>query len=116
MLTIPWSLAKGGWGTPEIKPYGPLMLDPSASVLHYAQELFEGQKAYKDKQGRSRLFRPDLNMKRMRRGAERMAFPVSLCPSYSSIFDLAATALDLAATELTAWTMPASSRISTVKN
>ncbi|GAA5883232.1 hypothetical protein JCM16303_007320 [Sporobolomyces ruberrimus] len=74
MLTIPWSLSTG-WGVPEIKPYGPLMLDPSASVLHYAQELFEGMKAYKDKQGRTRLFRPDLNMRRMRNGSERMAFP-----------------------------------------
>ncbi|GAA5928014.1 uncharacterized protein JCM15063_006058 [Sporobolomyces koalae] len=74
MLTVPWSLASG-WGVPEIKPYGPLMLDPSATVLHYAQELFEGMKAYKDKQGRSRLFRPDLNMQRMRNGANRMAFP-----------------------------------------
>ncbi|GAA6008865.1 hypothetical protein JCM11491_003811 [Sporobolomyces phaffii] len=74
MLTVSWSITTG-WGTPEIKPYGPLMLDPSASVLHYAQELFEGMKAYKDKQGRARLFRPDLNMQRMRNGANRMAFP-----------------------------------------
>ncbi|GAA5968289.1 hypothetical protein JCM3765_000382 [Sporobolomyces pararoseus] len=74
MLTIKWNITEG-WQVPEIKPYGPLALDPSASVFHYAQELFEGMKAYKDKQGRARLFRPDLNMRRMRNGAERMAFP-----------------------------------------
>lgn len=76
MLTIKWNITEG-WQVPEIKPYGPLALDPSATVFHYAQELFEGLKAYKDKQGRARLFRPDLNMRRMRNGAERMAFPVS---------------------------------------
>ncbi|GAA6005063.1 hypothetical protein JCM10207_008499 [Rhodosporidiobolus poonsookiae] len=74
MLTVPWSVTDG-WGVPTIKPYGPLALDPSATVLHYAPTLFEGMKAYKDKQGRTRLFRPDLNMARMLRGAERMAFP-----------------------------------------
>ncbi|GAA5971922.1 hypothetical protein JCM11641_001570 [Rhodosporidiobolus odoratus] len=74
MLCVPWSLEKG-WGTPTIKPYGPLEIDPAATVLHYAPTLFEGMKAYKDRQGRTRLFRPDMNMKRMIRGAERMAFP-----------------------------------------
>ncbi|GAA5906656.1 hypothetical protein JCM6882_008086 [Rhodosporidiobolus microsporus] len=74
MLTVPWSI-EDGWGVPTIKPYGPLEISPAATVLHYAPTLFEGMKAYKDKQGRTRLFRPDMNMKRMLRGAERMAFP-----------------------------------------
>ncbi|GAA6060905.1 hypothetical protein JCM10212_003939 [Sporobolomyces blumeae] len=74
MLTVAWSLTNG-WGTPEIKPYGKLELDPSATVFHYAQELFEGMKAYKGPDGKPRLFRPDLNMERMNRGAARMAFP-----------------------------------------
>ncbi|GAA5841192.1 hypothetical protein JCM9279_000572 [Rhodotorula babjevae] len=74
MLTVKWSL-EHGWQSPEIKPYGPLQLDPSSTVLHYAAELFEGMKAYRDKQGRCRLFRPDLNMRRMNSSAKRLAFP-----------------------------------------
>lgn len=58
MLCIPWS-SEAGWGTPKITPYGPLSLDPSSTVLHYAPCLFEGMKAYKDKKGIARLFRPD---------------------------------------------------------
>ncbi|KAF7339679.1 Branched-chain-amino-acid aminotransferase [Mycena sanguinolenta] len=75
MLTIPWN-AVSGWGTPEIKPYGPLSLEPSATVLHYAQTLFEGMKAYRDEQGKVSLFRPDMNMKRMNSSARRIALPV----------------------------------------
>lgn len=74
MLTVKWTLEQG-WQAPEIKPYGPLQLDPSSTVLHYAAELFEGMKAYRDKQGRCRLFRPDLNMRRMNSSAKRLAFP-----------------------------------------
>ncbi|KAJ6519578.1 aminotransferase [Mycena sanguinolenta] len=74
MLTIPWN-AVAGWGTPEIKPYGPLSLEPSATVLHYAQTLFEGMKAYRDEQGKVSLFRPDMNMKRMNSSARRIALP-----------------------------------------
>ncbi|KAK2462097.1 hypothetical protein APHAL10511_006560 [Amanita phalloides] len=74
MLTIPWSLSKG-WGTPEIKPYGPLALEPSTSVLHYAQTIFEGMKAYRSDSGRILLFRPDMNMKRMNVSAQRIALP-----------------------------------------
>lgn len=75
MLTIKWDAKKGGWQAPEIKPYGDLSLSPAATVLHYAPTLFEGMKAYKDENGVARLFRPDMNMKRMLRGAERMGFP-----------------------------------------
>ncbi|KAI0307601.1 branched-chain amino acid aminotransferase II [Multifurca ochricompacta] len=74
MLTISWSLSHG-WGTPEIKPYGPLSLDPSSTVFHYAQCLFEGLKAYRCKDGKITLFRPDLNMTRMNRSAQRLALP-----------------------------------------
>ena len=49
---------------------------PSSTVLHYAQCLFEGLKAYRDKDGKVRLFRPDLNMARMNRSAKRLALPV----------------------------------------
>ncbi|RSH81921.1 uncharacterized protein EHS24_008118 [Apiotrichum porosum] len=74
MLTIPWSESTG-WGAPEIKPYQPLCLDPSATVFHYAFTLFEGTKAYKDNEGTVRLFRPDMNMARMNRSAARIALP-----------------------------------------
>nr|ODN92475.1 branched-chain amino acid aminotransferase [Cryptococcus depauperatus CBS 7841] len=72
MLTIPWS-RDSGWGTPEIKPYGPLELDPSSSVFHYGFALFEGMKAYKQENGSVRLFRPDMNMARMNKSAARIA-------------------------------------------
>ncbi|KAK9695961.1 branched-chain-amino-acid transaminase bat2 [Basidiobolus ranarum] len=74
MLMIEWE-AKNGWGKPAIKPYGKLSLDPSAVVFHYSFECFEGMKAYKDKKGRVRLFRPDLNMNRLRRSSERLTLP-----------------------------------------
>ncbi|KAJ7786054.1 branched chain amino acid aminotransferase [Mycena metata] len=74
MLTIPWD-AVSGWGTPEIKPYGPFQMEPSATVLHYAQTTFEGMKAYRDEEGKVTLFRPDMNMKRLNNSARRLALP-----------------------------------------
>ncbi|KAF7723750.1 hypothetical protein EC973_001726 [Apophysomyces ossiformis] len=74
MLLIGWD-ADHGWGPPRIKPYQKLMLDPSASVLHYGFECFEGMKAYKDTQGQIRLFRPEMNMDRLNRSAERLSLP-----------------------------------------
>ena len=64
-----------GWHDPRIVPYGPLELDPSAMVFHYAQEIFEGLKAYKSKDGQVRLFRPYKNFERMNVSAERLAIP-----------------------------------------
>lgn len=57
---------------------GPLSLEPSSSVLHYAQTIFEGLKAYRDEDGKITLFRPDMNMKRMNRSAARIALPVRI--------------------------------------
>ncbi|KAF5313266.1 hypothetical protein D9619_003315 [Psilocybe cf. subviscida] len=74
MLTVPWTV-ENGWGTPEIVPYGPLLLEPSSTVLHYAQTIFEGMKAYIDSEGQVRLFRPNMNMKRMNTSAKRIALP-----------------------------------------
>lgn len=65
----------GQWQTPEIKPYQPLTLDPSASVLHYGQAIFEGMKAFKDEQGKVWLFRPDENYRRLNRSAHRLQIP-----------------------------------------
>ena len=74
MLEIEWT-AKDGWGTPKISPYHNLSLDPSTVVFHYAFELFEGMKAYKDKDGKIRTFRPLKNMARMNKSATRIALP-----------------------------------------
>ncbi|RKF74645.1 Branched-chain-amino-acid aminotransferase, cytosolic [Golovinomyces cichoracearum] len=74
MLSIEWT-ANHGWGHPRITPYQNLSLDPACSVFHYAFECFEGMKAYKDKFGRARLFRPDRNMARMNKSTARIALP-----------------------------------------
>ena len=74
MLSIPWN-ASTGWGAPKIHAYGPLQMDPSCVVLHYAPTLFEGLKAYKDPKGQVLLFRPDKNMARMNRSAHRLMLP-----------------------------------------
>jgi branched-chain amino acid aminotransferase len=73
-LKIEWN-EQQGWGNPVIEPYGKVVLDPSALVFHYALECFEGMKAYKDKSGSVRLFRPEENMRRMNTSAQRLALP-----------------------------------------
>ena len=75
MLTIDWTNTTG-WESPKIVPYGPLVLDPSCIVFHYGLECFEGMKAYKDAHGKIRLFRPDMNMKRMNKSCDRLVLPV----------------------------------------
>ncbi|GAA4316008.1 branched-chain amino acid aminotransferase [Pontixanthobacter gangjinensis] len=65
----------GEWQTPVIKPYGPLSLEPSARVFHYGQAVFEGMKAYKDKDEKIWLFRPDQNFERINKSSKRLAIP-----------------------------------------
>ena len=65
----------GQWQQAEIKPYEPFTFDPSASVFHYGQALFEGMKAYKGENDEVFLFRPDQNIKRFNKSSERMAIP-----------------------------------------
>ena len=65
----------GKWQNPTIKPYGPLLLDPSAKIFHYGQSIFEGMKAYKDSENNTLLFRPLDNCKRLNKSAERMVIP-----------------------------------------
>jgi len=62
-----------GWYDPRVEPYGPLSLDPATAVLHYAQEIFEGLKAYRAPDGGVTLFRADSNARRFRDSAARMA-------------------------------------------
>ena len=64
-----------GWHDPRIVPYGPLQIDPAAKVLHYAEEIFEGLKAYRTEDGRILLFRPDRNMARLNSSNERLCIP-----------------------------------------
>ena len=65
-----------GWHDAQIKPYGPITLDPASMVLHYAQETFEGMKAYRSPQGEVLLFRPEMNAARMARSNERLCMEV----------------------------------------
>lgn len=64
-----------GWHNARIVPYGPIPLDPSAMVFHYAQELFEGMKAYRRPDGKIQLFRPDKNIERMNNTCDRLCVP-----------------------------------------
>lgn len=65
----------GEWKTVEIKPYQPLLLEPSLAALHYGQAIFEGIKAYKDAEGNAAIFRPIDNYKRFNISAQRMQMP-----------------------------------------
>uniref|UniRef100_A0AAZ3PI45 Branched-chain-amino-acid aminotransferase n=2 Tax=Oncorhynchus tshawytscha TaxID=74940 RepID=A0AAZ3PI45_ONCTS len=75
MLTIYWS-EKEGWKVPQIKPFQNLSLHPATSALHYSIELFEGMKAFRGVDNHIRLFRPNLNMERMHRTADRSCLPL----------------------------------------
>ena len=72
-FTMPYS--GGAWHDPLIEPYRPLALDPTAMCLHYAQEIFEGMKAYRGPNGALNLFRPLENAKRMNMSARRLCMP-----------------------------------------
>ena len=64
-----------GWYDPRIVPYGDFSMDPAAMVFHYGQAIFEGTKCYRRQDGGLQLFRPEENLARMSRSAERMAMP-----------------------------------------
>ncbi|WP_224490850.1 branched-chain amino acid aminotransferase [Robertkochia flava] len=65
----------GQWQDPQVIPYQPLTLDPSARVFHYGQAVFEGMKAYRDDEDQVWLFRPDENFNRINKSCERLAMP-----------------------------------------
>ena len=65
----------GQWSDLRIQPYANLSMAPASSVIHYGQSIFEGLKAYKDKDGKTTVFRPDANAKRLNKSAERMCIP-----------------------------------------
>lgn len=64
-----------GWHSARIEPYHALSLDPAAMVFHYAQESFEGLKAYRTKEGKVQLFRPEKNGERLQSTHERLCIP-----------------------------------------
>ncbi|MBM3933125.1 MAG: branched-chain amino acid aminotransferase [SAR202 cluster bacterium] len=74
MFVMEWTKDRG-WHSQRIEPYGSLTLDPAAAVLHYGQALFEGLKAFKTRDGRIVMFRPDRHFKRMKEGAARLVMP-----------------------------------------
>lgn len=75
MVTVRWT-AQAGWHEPQVRAREPFRLDPAAAVLHYAQEIFEGLKAYRTASGEITLFRPLENARRFAKSAERMSMPV----------------------------------------
>jgi branched-chain amino acid aminotransferase len=74
MVTIRYAEGKG-WYEPRVEARAPITLDPAAAVLHYAQEIFEGLKAYTMPDGGVAMFRPDANAARFATSAQRMAMP-----------------------------------------
>lgn len=74
MVVVRWTQEKG-WHDAKVTARKPLEIDPAASVLHYAQEIFEGMKAYRAEDGRILLFRPEQNASRFNESARRMAMP-----------------------------------------
>jgi branched-chain amino acid aminotransferase len=74
MFIVEWTPEKG-WHDARVTPYAPLSLDPATAVLHYAQEIFEGMKAYRHEDGSVWTFRPEENAARMLRSSRRLALP-----------------------------------------
>lgn len=74
MFIAEWKIGQG-WVDARIQPYGPFTLDPAALVFHYAQEIFEGLKAYRWEDGTIALFRPEMNARRFNHSADRICMP-----------------------------------------
>ena len=74
MVRIKWN-RDSGWHDAQVGAYAPLQLDPATSVLHYAQAVFEGLKAFRQQDGGIAVFRPDAHATRFRRSARRLALP-----------------------------------------
>lgn len=74
MFTLDY--ADGHWHNPQILPYGPIMLTPGVASLHYGQSVFEGLKAFRGADGVIRIFRPDMNAKRLNGSCQRLCIPI----------------------------------------
>jgi branched-chain amino acid aminotransferase len=87
MVTVTWTSGEG-WHDAALRPYGPFSLDPATAVLHYAQEIFEGLKAYRHADGSIWTFRPEANAQRFQRSAHRMALPELDTKDFVAALDL----------------------------
>jgi branched-chain amino acid aminotransferase len=87
MVTATWSAGRG-WHDAGLRPYAPLTLDPATAVLHYAQAIFEGLKAYRHDDGSVWAFRPEANAARFARSARRLALPVLPEDAFVASIDL----------------------------
>lgn len=87
MITATWT-PDGGWHDAGLRPYGPLSLEPATAVLHYAQAIFEGLKAYRHEDGSIWTFRSEANGARFARSAHRMALPLLPVDSFVEAVDL----------------------------
>ena len=86
MFVAEWTPERG-WYDARITPYGPFSLDPATAVLHYAQEVFEGLKAYRHDDGSIWTFRPEANAERMVRSSQRLALPVMEADDFVAAVD-----------------------------
>lgn len=75
MVTITWTRGRG-WHDAQLRPYGPLPMDPATMVFHYGQAIFEGFKAYAQPDGGVATFRPEANARRMQSSSTRMSLPL----------------------------------------
>lgn len=75
MFVADYDADQGGWHDLRIEPFGPIALSPASMVLHYAQETFEGLKAYRTSDGKIQLFRPEMNARRFINSNERLSMP-----------------------------------------
>ena len=86
MFVAEWTPDQG-WHDARVTPYAPLSLDPATAVLHYAQEIFEGMKAYRHEDGSIWTFRPEENAARMQRSSRRLALPELPVPDFIASVD-----------------------------
>ena len=77
-----------GWHDAAVRPYAPIPMDPGTSVLHYAQAVFEGLKAYRQRTGGIAVFRPEANANRFQRSARRLALPELPTAAFVEAIDL----------------------------
>lgn len=68
--------ADGVWQPGEIEPYGPLALEPGVAMLHYGQTVFDGYKAFRGEDGAARIFRPEMNARRLHNSCQRLCIPI----------------------------------------
>ena len=87
MITAVWTPERE-WHDARLHAYGPLSIDPATAVLHYAQEIFEGMKAYAHEDGSVWTFRPEENARRFQRSAARLALPELPVETFVAALDL----------------------------